>query len=306
MTEGKVIYHKEDLLWEAVRRNEEYKEYYSNELKRQNLLSIPRDERLTIFPINLRWQMARLPDPSISIEEIKSQIETYKDQGKDPGLFHPFFHIYRDQKRPVIHHHVPGSPYNKISKDTPEKYNLFETENKSIVCIDKHSFIQDPFHEGVSRILISINPTEIDEIIIENIREIKKAASGILRELSEKNKGMKSRLGGSVIVNKDDYYPVHEKEVESHIGWLKKYDDIVSKYLDNRGEKSLFKKKGAVIVPQHFFKELVSYHTKKGTHFYSILRSLRVAYKGAVELIQAAPNIYFHSSKPKSSSKKKS
>jgi hypothetical protein len=103
-------YQREDLVWEAVRRNELYKKDYYQLLSKKYLdREIPKWGKLYFFGEYLHWKMLWLFNPMIDIDEIKVAIASGELKEKD----HPYHHFYQQKKFPVIQFGVPGSMFNQ-------------------------------------------------------------------------------------------------------------------------------------------------------------------------------------------------
>lgn len=242
-----------------------------------------------------------LPDPSINSEEIKDQIKAEASEGHDSkynkekaNFLHPYYSLFRDQKRPVIQYEVPGSPY-KLPKDNPGKYRFFEHETqRNIICIDKGNLFFDPFNDEIPGILISINPLASDDAIQRSIKEIKSDAKKLIVN-KDKSSDRVVRAGFSRFRNP---HKVHMEKIGQYFGWLEVYDEIVSEYIKLNGKRE--SKDGILVIPEEIITKTVPNDTKKV--FESDLKQRRDAYKGAVKLIKSAPNISFYSSTPRKKS----
>jgi hypothetical protein len=230
----KMKYTKEDLLWEAVRRNVNFQKFYNDELERRNLSkkAQPEEARLELFLVGeaADWQITRLPDPSIDIDKIKSQMEDRKKRGMDPSGLHPYMNVFRDKNRPVILHSVPGSPYEDIVPTEHKKYMLVEDPaSKKVVCIEKSKLINDPYDDRIHRVLISIDPLAADKAIFEEVKRIKAAARNKLEgDLQKKIEGKKAdetneniaevtRLAGSSRIKKSQLLEMHAGRIDNYI-----------------------------------------------------------------------------------------
>jgi hypothetical protein len=88
-------YQREDLVWEAVRRNELYKKDYSLLLQQESNKNreIAKFERLPwCLGYSLRWKMNGLRDSEISVDEIKEVIASGE---RLPGEVHPYYYLYK-------------------------------------------------------------------------------------------------------------------------------------------------------------------------------------------------------------------
>jgi len=276
----KTKYAKEDLLWEATRRNEEFKEYYYKLIRRQNG-KIDRWKRLWDIPNNYRWKIPGAIDPSISVDEIKEKI----DSGADRSDVHPYFKYFRDEKKSVIHHITPGlgairntgssfiQHSDKVKIDTP----LYKWMHNFIVTTK-------------DRIVISISPLANYDIIEKEIKKIRKRALKNIKKDIEDQKKNKA------------YYP---RDVGKYIGWLRKYDEIVDYLKEKKGADNLTIEDGVVMLPDNFsFVHIVRRKKTLPEKFEGQRKLYKETYEKAISLIQTTPNINFSPSRtPKGRSK---
>ena len=93
-----------------------------------------------------------------------------------------------------------------------------------------------------------------------------------------------------------------KRDIERYIGWLEKYDQIVEKIIELKGEENLIKNQSVVEVPNDFsFGEMVP--NDLGGKFEGQRRAYRNAYKNSVEMITKAPYLLFSEARSKSKSK---
>lgn len=296
-------YTKEDLVWEAVRRNEHYKKYYlgwtENDLPERS----SKYQGLEIFPLDNYWKLSRLYDPSICIDDFKEQIE----KGTEPPDSHPYYRLFnRPETIPVIFHGVPGSKYYTYEPQTLDAFHESDN-NKNILCIKKSQIID--------RVVISIDPLASNKTLFAEIKEIKKDRLQALKAYdSDKNKRL--AIVDEVKWNTKDDGPVpwrnrhidfrcYERDIPSYFGWLKKYDEVINycrrEILNNpsSSEHQLIEEDGILTVTSNFiFKSMIPDDEVTGTEKDdNVVRILQSQYKNAVKLIKSAPCIAFSSSK---------
>jgi len=77
MTESVVVnkYTKEDLMWEAVRRNQYYRDYYQKVYARiinsSYPCDIPKYQGIEDYPLDPRFELHKVFNPDNDIDEIK-------------------------------------------------------------------------------------------------------------------------------------------------------------------------------------------------------------------------------------------
>lgn len=246
-------YEKEDLFWEATRRNENYKIDYYN-LRDNQKGEVSRWRRLWHPSTNYKWRIPGVIDPTISIDEIKKKIEN----GADPMQVHPYYKKYRHEKKAVLLHNLPYP----LTQD-----NIDDTLNR---------WVQTLVSDCNNRLLVSVNPNSNDDEIFKQIKSIKK-------DFNLKIKDEKT--------NESKFRPFSPTKIKSYIGWLRKYDKIVEEFLKEYQKSELISPKGFIrIPPGRDFQEFVPV---EGDSFETNLRAYRRAYAESVNLIEATPNIVF-------------
>lgn len=260
-------YSKADLLWEATRRNEEYKSFY-NEVA--GSMSEPESKWNRIWhPGNYRWKIRELLHPSLSVDDIRTKI----DNGADPNEVHPYHYMFEYEQNVITQHHVsniesdyydnPNRPQEsvKIDSDAYRRYQEFKT------------IVKD-------RILLSIDPMARDEDIITEIKKLKKG----------KRTALKHELNTLKAKGKRSYYP---RDINKYIGWLLKYTEIVENLTQKVGVQGLTISDGVVALPSDFrFSDMVPSNTP-GKKFEGQEKAYRVAYQESIDLIRSSPNITF-------------
>ncbi len=108
--ESKSKFYKEDLVWEAARRNEEFKkdvrEFHSkhksgtdDHLSLEDELNMVDDE----IRIKKKWHLAFIPENiDITADQIKNR--TNNKKGDELLSIHPYYQLYFHEDHPVIHH----------------------------------------------------------------------------------------------------------------------------------------------------------------------------------------------------------
>lgn len=252
-------YSYADFLWEATRRNEDYKRDYANMKHIANERFTKRVEQ-QFRKFMIKWGIQQMPpkdkyfllecvkmtDPAISIDDMKNSLNL----GQDLYEVHPFCN---EMLRPVLSHiYVQDrDPYD----DVAYRWNLSESTRK----------LEIDFENIRGKLVLAIDPTAADEEILKIVKKIKDDTLRTIKEDSRKK--------------------CFQREIDSYMEWFKKYDDVVSKL----GKKEIRLKKGA-IVPKKFGKGLISEIPDGGT-FESQLKSYRTAFYEAVKFIQEAPHI---------------
>ncbi len=203
-------FYPEDLIWEATRRNENYKKDYREFEKKRKKNKYHHD---TGHPWNL---LSGFVDPNITIEEIKKEIKKKITAGNPYKKVHPYWHLrdkyYIKTEKAVIFHDVQDDSevvepnYRRVppAKDF-FNYTFYDSSPEGCVylCIDK---------EVVSdRIVLSINPLANDDEIIGAIKKKKDKLKKEMRKSLEK---------------KRSFYPI-PSDIKSYIEQLKKYDKLV-------------------------------------------------------------------------------
>ena len=170
-----IKYTKADLMWEATRRNEDYKNDYAQKLKQYrddyknnldiNIVYLP-------YPSSDRWEIA-MPilkenrsiikilgwlDPRVDIDKIKKEI----DSGAPALSVHPYAHTLEyNMTNPNMYYHHIYQPSQKNNYFFEHHIKGLNPDTDVYVCIKKY-FIRD-------RVLLLIDPTAEDKIIMKSI-----------------------------------------------------------------------------------------------------------------------------------------
>jgi len=274
-------YSKADLLWEATRRNEEYKSFY-------NQVAGPVNEteyrwNRTWHPGNYRWKIHGLLHPSLSVDDIHAEIKA----GADPNKVHPYYYMFKNEHKAILQHHVPtieSKYYDKQNRPQDDgKFDLAADDRlQDDLKIDSTDYKRYQEFRAIvkDRILLSINPMATDKDIIDEIKKLKKEKRIVLRhEVNTlKAKGKRS------------YYP---RDINKYIGWLLKYTEIVEYLTQKIGAHGLKISDGIVALTEDFsFNEVVP-NDIPGEKFEGQRKAYRTAYLESINLIRLSPNITF-------------
>ncbi len=266
-------YDKADILWEATRRNEEYKKHYQNVLNEFPVNKIAQWVR-DCQPGNERWNIQILIDPAITIDEIKKDI----DSGKNPEEAHPYYHFLKQY--PVIQHKIPKMDFSSKKAGVVNLDTIYVAPKDIKLMIQFSNLIKN-------RVVVSFDPKANDALIKKEIKKIRKK---ILKQDKERIKESQKKQKGKF------YYP---RDIDKYVGWLQKYDEIIDHFEKGNKSDQLTIQNGSFILPEGFnFTDVVpELPPKKGVEIVRQVRSARQLYKdsyeGAVKLIQSTPNIHF-------------
>ena len=258
-------YQKEDLIWEATRRNEGYRRLYGSGVDENTKTALARD----FFGLNF------LADPDLDINTIKENIAS----GADPKETHPYHGFFERNAKPVAQHSIP----NFVFQYWDELYRSEQDHTGNIAKLQEQfeTWFQPFLNQMPGRILISIDPEFSDREIEAGIKAVKKIAVKDKKAVGE-DKRLSPRT----------FFP---RDICKHIGWLEKYDEIVdtAKRMDLE-----VKADGPILaLPEDFsFGVMVPIDTGEDK-FESTRRTYRDAYKSAVEFIKRSPYISFSNSR---------
>ena len=273
-------YTKEDLMWEATRRNQDYKNDYASmleefrnvdaNLNNSQLWRKKKKWELLLSKVTEKTSMGNRVqficwlDPSVVIDDIKREIKS----GTPDISIHPY--AYTKVKPNAYYHHA-----NEINKNN--NFVELQFDDEIYICIKK-------LHVG-NKFLFLIDPTSTDDSIMGAVQEAK---GKVLKSIKNQIEPLKQK-------GEKPFSPV---KIDKYIGWLKKYDELVENLTAERGSDKLTYKDGAVIIPKGVsFKGLIPNNALGGNNIESQIKAYREAYKGAVELIQTTPNIRFSPSR---------
>jgi hypothetical protein len=273
-SKNKIAYTKEDLMWETLRRNENYKTFYEQEVKEKSSKdNVPKQQRENHFLIDPRFKLLKLFDPSIDILEIKKNI----NEGYDPRNVHPYNHLTKKQQ-PIIQHRIPNA---KSMTFIPSKYDFDKAgDNNDLVSIQR-SILQD-------RLVLSIDVLAKEKDIIKGVQRIRDAALKMHRNNVMEDDADNKIFRGETSVG----FICYPRDIKKYIDWLKKYDEVIFYCRNEKMPMDI--ENGALIVSRNQFSfkcMLPDDHDKTKTE--NLAKKWREAYYKAVKLIQAAPNIPF-------------
>jgi hypothetical protein len=314
--EDRPQYTKEDLMWEAVRRNEDYREYFRCALalrkKSGSKEEIPEYHGFHHFPLDPQYKMYRVFNPDIDIQKIKGLIEN----GSRPEDVHPYYYLTRVEKDPpVTHHPVPHNLFDDFIKlnETKKKSkrgghkgdplanvkrleNAFRTHerNNDQLTINRSAF--------ANKIVLSFYPLAKAEVIIAQVLLLRgKVLKGRDKNYEaciktnktlrgKREKAVKARVGIPID------FTCYPRDIEDYIQWLGSYDNII-KHARHQGY-NLLRNAGVLEVSDKRFgySQMVPsdrVHESKE----NIAKKWRIAYQKAVQLIRVAPDIPFRSSR---------
>jgi len=271
---NKTDFTKEDLMWETLRRNENYKTFYREVVKgksgKDNIFKHQSEHHFLIDP---HFKLLKLFDPSIDVLKIKKQIVN----GADRRHVHPYDHLTK-KRHPVIQHRIPEA---KSLSFIPSENDFYkEEDNKDFIFI-KRSVLKD-------RLVVSIDILAREEKIIKDIKIMREVALKMHRKNVTKDDADNKIFRGETSLG----FICYPRDINKYINWLEKYDEIIS-YCRNK-KIPMDIEKGALIVSrdQYSFKSMLTgmYDITKTEN---LTKNWREAYNKAVKLIQAAPNIPF-------------
>jgi len=295
-----------DLLWEATRRNKDYKNDYALMLEKyrnsygtdaQNVKHLPyanydKWKILLAFENGTSTSYSGWLDPNIEIDGIKRDIES----GAPALSVHPYeYFTIINSKKPytffqrIVHEHEE-SLKQQSSRETNDRVSenivnpffeqYLDKNNLGIhgtyICINKQ-YVGDSM-------LCLIDPMSSDEAIKKVLQDNKKRVRHLIKKDKENLKQQKDR---TFCIDDIDFY----------IGWLRKYDEWVNELTQMIGEDQLTYKNGVVIIPNHVKYKQINPATGEGTDLDSNKKVYKDALTGAVRLIQTTPNIYFSPSR---------
>lgn len=224
---GHEEYYKEDLLWEAVRRNVEYISYYRNVQKRKDSEN---GETVITEEEKNRWWMIekRITDPKTDVDTIKNKIKN----GERPIAVHPYhskFKLLKNRSRGAGEINVPDyKPYicEWIEVDAFEGA-IIEIRVARLLEHIERLLSKD-------HIICSINPYADLKDIIPEIKKIRE----------KKAKAIKKRYEHT----KSRYFPsVIEKNIKYNIECLLIYDKTINNFISAHSKDKLDIKDGCLI-----------------------------------------------------------
>ncbi len=264
-------YSREDLLWEATRRNEDYKKYFADRQK-ENSVDL---EPLFTATGNDKWKMDKeVLDPSIDIDLIKKKIS----DGEDPLTTHPFYFLYNRITDSAFIHEIPRISTRSFKRD---KKVTGEKKFKAVFTIDEGVKLRKFLLKSRGRIIISIDPCQDQEDVIEHIKKILPDERKRFKDITNKN---------SITINVGS--------IDYNIECLRGYDKIIAEFYKRKTPEEQIEIVDAVInKPKsinwtEIYDILVDGNVSADLQEYYSDRISKV-YNKAVKLIRAAPNILF-------------
>lgn len=277
-------YNEADLLWEATRRNVEYRNDFlamlekyradsrHKEIENPGYLPYISSDRWSILMVKEDDDRIRVfgwLDPSIEIDEIKKEIRS----GAVPVSVHPYAYIHELKRT------NPNIYYHHDSKQDRNEYFTEHTINDSTYVCIKKGIIRN-------RVLVLIDPTASDKTIIDTVKDIKEEVLKAIRNKTDELKKM-----GEVVC-----YP---RDIPQYIDYLKKYDYVVDYFSKTGPADKLSADGGASLVPKDFsFRDVVPKDIE-GEQFEGTRRAYKKAYEQSIKMIQVSPNIHFSPSRSK-------
>jgi hypothetical protein len=264
----KINYAPEDLVWEATRRNENYKEYYRLKSAEGNVYT-----PCFHFPGNDKWKMdGQVLDPETDIDTIKIKM----DNGVSHSEVHPYYDQFNNYQGPARKYKIPliTKEHVSIKRNNGSRYMVYT------LPYDDGFNLRRFFVAIKNRLVISIDPLANNNDIFKAITMIKNAAR---KEMNEKLSGLSAKVSMA--------------EINKHIEYLKVYDVLVSEIRKIHGETGLTIVDGAVIKPKSILYKYFADSKGNEYMFNANEKYISRAYKTSVKLIQAAPNIIFKASK---------
>ena len=333
----KIKYEKEDLLWEATRRNEFYKALYGG-------LAMPKTEPIpTQIPKQQTDFIAKL-----EIDEIEKQkVRDYKNRLKLSAMRKDRFKrmVEDATKQPLSYKVSSGSPDKKVRKSMAREYfglNFLADPKVDIDTIKKeiasgadpkkvhpyygffdkkeattHHLIPEfvyrhwywQRHHGQEQSETFGREKEQFEIWFDLF--LNQLHQRILISINPNAsddsifEGIKSIKRKIVAKDKADSQEEKKESREyiprnigNYIGWLRKYDAILETLAKTKDTE--LRREGAIVaVPDKYdFKDMwPNRNEEKENEFETIRRQYRDAYKNAVELIKISPFIAFSTSR---------
>jgi hypothetical protein len=262
---NKTTYRKEDLIWEATRRSEGYKQLFKSEIGENTKTDLAMDFFRLNFPA----------DPNLGIDKIEEKIAS----GADPKEVHPYHGFFERKEEPVAHRPIPDFVYQHWYEHFP-----LEQDGTDTRATNKEQFeiwFDLLLKQMPGRILISIDPKFSNREIFPGIAEIKRKAVEDKKAVG-KDKQLSPRT----------YFP---RDIGKYIDWLKTYDEIVA---TARKEKLEVTADGSILtLPDSFsFKLMVPDElivNGKKSEIKTVVRKYRNIYGEATYLISVSPFVSF-------------
>jgi len=296
-------YTKADLIWEATRRNEDYKKDYKEVYDKyivtnhmDNIASLKRipDEKPNKWKIRmdggLGFETYYWLDPTTTLENIYAEI---KETGN--SRLHPYYRLFRSPVKindSFYHGQAWIETHNVAYLENHEKENndvkatsgffrleieISDEKSLNLICVDERD-IED-------QVLLTIHPLNTDEEIKNHVKKIKNKA---LRSIAAKIEGLKKN-------GVETRYP---PDINDYIGWLQHYDIIIDFYIKNNNGVEFVIKKGAIVLPEKFdYEPLIPLDIPRQDVSYQ-MQKFKEDYEDAVLIIQSTPDLVFSLARP--------
>jgi hypothetical protein len=213
---------KEDLLWEALRRNEDFK----NDLREyhDHLDVDGADEHKELFQsLHEKWGIDNIPESyEISSIEIRNKLANDEDFSD----VHPYGEHFRLDNFPV--------KYHDLSNVSIDQNKQLGAPNEWKVRIKSFPWLRRFIYSTKNRLIVSIDPFASDTEVFSEITKIKMEVRKNIKTIMESDKKNRS------------YSPVR---ISSYIEWLETYDKFVKNLIELIGEEDLTINNGAYIKP---------------------------------------------------------
>jgi hypothetical protein len=276
-------YYKEDLIWEAVRRNNEYCKFYEK-AQRGGII----EDRMPSFSgdESNRWDIeeAFAIDPNKHVDRIKDKI----DRGINPESIHPYYFIHKigiRKNRTVIELDIPN--YRFITNDD------ITDDNWTMISDELRSFLNKVVRYKDKMVFIAVDPETNKKTLTDKINTI----------IANSKKSSRQKRSPQ-----DD--SISERLIDLNLEYLTLYDKVIS-FINNemKNEKISdpikYKKTGIIEIPKAFFSfkafaQIIGDSGKSKDPLNDPERgrkNISNRYNNAINLIRNAPNIKFKPAK---------
>lgn len=290
--EGQIQYAKEDLLWEATRRRQDYRDAYRTVFETQvtNKEQHSRWDRLWSDNYCTEFLMSGLLDPSITIDDIYTKIK--ETPLLNVGKIHPYKWLFNP---PVMYYVTPHSLCN-LDTDLPKTILL--------KCKIHPGYVNIKEDDVRAKLLIAIDPLASDDVILESIKTLKHLANMVYDSNMDTIHMIGSYPLSYFTHHKGTIIPSTKKHAEntlnplsinSYMEWLNIYDNVIDYCMQNAIGLQIVD--NAYQPPKEFsFKQVVPNGTP-GLDFEKTEKRLRDAFRGAQKLIRMGCRIKFQPSR---------
>lgn len=207
---------KEDLLWEATRRNENYKNNYYEIMKLREIGDKHADFH-TRHALN-EWGMRFLLDPKVPFSNLQAQVDSVDEKRNS----HPYIRFFGIADTPVIlYQEFKFSANYALSRKSKQGFNGPKTPKES----------------HINRLLISLNPFSKESEVLPPVKaNLQSAKIQVKKSLTQ--------------LKKQGHFVFYERDIESYLKYLEVYDKIVS-YIKDKYNDCEFEE-GAIRLPNDF------------------------------------------------------